>query len=114
MLQAPLAIRKRGAQTRLVIGNGENSDTAPDEALLTVLARGHDWANRLITGEAKSVSEIAEAEGMTASYVSHVIRLGFLAPELVEAALEGKQAVEMTADALVHNASLPVRWGEQA
>ena len=60
-----------------------------------------------------SVRELARQENLNSSYVSRIIRLAFLAPEIVTAILKGRQPIELTAEKLVRNSRLPLCWAEQ-
>lgn len=70
------------------------------------------WRKLLETGAYATVEEIAAEEKINASYVSRVLRLTLLAPDIVEAILDGRQPAEMTLAALMQ--PFPVAWGEQA
>jgi site-specific DNA recombinase len=102
VIEAPLSATRRGVETKLVIqGDGAAAaDREPDPALVKAVARGHAWFDELVTGRAKSVNEIATREGLTPRYVSRLLDLAFLPPTLVEAILEGRQPVDMTAEQL--------------
>ena len=50
---------------------------------------------------------------MTGSYVSRVLRLAFLAPDIVEAILGGRHPVELTAERVLVHEDLPLNWREQ-
>ena len=65
----------------------------------------------LETGAVATVTEIAAKEKINASYVSRVLRLTLLAPDIVEAILDGRQAPEMTLP--VSMAAFPVEWERQ-
>jgi hypothetical protein len=65
-------------------------------ALLKALARGFRWRKLLETGDYGTVGEIAEAENINPSYVSRVLRMTLLAPEIVEAILAGRQPEGLT------------------
>jgi site-specific DNA recombinase len=67
----------------------------------------------LVAGEVQSISEIARREGITVRYVSRLIRLGFLAPEIVEAMVEGRQPAELSAESLSRHGDLPLDWQQQ-
>ena len=75
--------------------------------------RGHDWLARITNGEAVNVTEIARTEGVARSYVTRVMRLALLAPDITQAILEGRQPADLTAERLIRTASLPVTWPEQ-
>ena len=64
----------------------------PDETLIRALARAHRWKRMLEEGKYRSAAEIAEAEGVTRSFVNRLLRLTLLAPDIVEAILEGQAA----------------------
>ena len=94
------AIRKRGGRRLIITPDG--TTTAPvqrarvDSALLKAIARGFRWRKLLETGEFSTIEEIAEAENINPSYISRVLRMTLLAPEIVEAILAGKQSEGLT------------------
>jgi site-specific DNA recombinase len=111
----PMRIKRRGCEMRLAL-EGASNDTAtpkPDAALVKAVVRGHRWFDDLASGRAQSLTAIAQAKGCSDRYVSHLIPLAFLAPEIVEAILAGTQPVDLTAEKLIKRADLPLRWAEQ-
>ena len=96
----PFAIRKRGGRKLVITPDG--TTTAPvtrarlDNALLKALARGFRWRKLLEACDFATIEEIAEAENINPSYVSRVLRLTLLAPEIVETILAGKQPEGLT------------------
>ena len=96
----PFAIRKRGGRTLVLTPDGVTSAPAPrtrvDSALLKALARGFRWRKLLETGHFATIEEIAEAENINASYVSRLLRMTLLAPEIVEVILAGRQPEGLT------------------
>ena len=110
-IDVPLTFRRRGRQMKITMGGQSASPaTTVDSTLETVVARAFDWFERLSTGAAKSVNDIAEADGFDAGYVSHVLPLAFMPPTEVEAILAGKQPAELTADRLIWREEIPVLW----
>jgi site-specific DNA recombinase len=83
----------------------------PDPRLIRAVSRAHVWYGQLRSGEAASVSDLARREKVTPPYVSRILRLEFLAPDLTEAILEGSQAVGLTLERL--RGGIPVDWNEQ-
>jgi len=71
--------------------------------LLKLIARAHCWFDDLISGRAASMVEIAKREKVGKRYVSRVIRLAFLAPEIVEQIVNGCQPPELTAQSLLND-----------
>jgi hypothetical protein len=70
----------------------------PDETLIRALARAHRWKRMLEEGRYRSAAEIAEAEGLTRSFVNRMMRLTLLAPDIVEAIPEGAAAEGVAAE----------------
>jgi hypothetical protein len=86
---------------------------APDDRLIRQIAKSHDWFERLTPGKAKSIRDIAMAEGVTNSYVRKVIHRAFLAPDIVRAILNGTQPQELNLESLRKFIPLPIDWNEQ-
>ena len=82
-----------------------------DNTMIKALARAFRWRKLLETGAFATVEEIAAAEKINASYVGRVLRLMLLAPEIVEAILDGRQPAGRTLTALM--SPLSVGWREQ-
>jgi hypothetical protein len=109
----PMTVRRRGVEMRLVIkGNGAPAPRA-DSALLKAVARARQWSEDLLAGRAQSVAEIAERERVDSRYVRRLLRLAFLAPDIVEAIATGYQPPELTAEALAERIDLPLLWTAQ-
>ena len=100
---------------RLVLrsGNKGSGDDRVDPALVKAIVRGRQWFERLASGRAGSLVEIAKAEGVTDRYVAHLIPLAFLAPDIVARILSGTQPVDLTTEALTKRTDLPLGWIEQ-
>ena len=96
----PFAIRKRGGRKLVITPDGTMAAPMPrsrvDSALLKALARGFRWRKLLETGEFTTIEEIADAENINSSYVSRVLRMTLLAPEIVETILAGRQPEALT------------------
>jgi hypothetical protein len=111
----PFAIRKRGGRTLVITPDGVTSAPAPrtrvDSALLKALARGFRWRKLLETGHFATIQEIAEAENINPSYVSRLLRMTLLAPEIVEAILAGTQPAGLTRAKVMK--PFPLEWQHQ-
>ena len=111
----PFAIRKRGGRTLVITPDGATSAPAPrtrvDSALLKALARGFRWRKLLETGHFATIEEIAEAENINPSYVSRLLRMTLLAPEIVEAILDGTQPAGLTRAKMMQ--PFPLEWKHQ-
>ena len=109
----PMQLRRRGVETRLVIPGEAVTATRTDPALLRALARGYNWFCELTSGRAVSTKQIADREGLSDSYVRHVVPLGLLAPAIVESICVGRQSVSLSAERLKDHASFPIAWDAQ-
>ena len=111
----PFAIRKRGGRTLVITPDGVTSAPAPrtrvDNTLLKALARGFRWRKLLETGHFATIEEIAEAENINPSYVSRLLRMTLLAPEIVEAILAGNQPAGLTRAKVMQ--PFPMEWHRQ-
>ena len=89
----PMAWKRHGGPKVIIAPDGGDAwapvKPRPDETLIRVLARAHRWKRLLEDGRYRSAAEAAEAEGVTRSFVNRLLRLTLLAPEIVEAILEG-------------------------
>ena len=79
--------------------------------MVKALARAFRWRGLLETGVYATIDEMAAAEKINESYVSRVLRLTLLAPDIVEAILDGRQPAEMTLTVLIR--PFPVEWSVQ-
>ena len=111
----PFAIRKRGGRKLVITPDGTTTAPAPrarvDSALLKALARGFRWRKLLETGDYATIEEIADAENINPSYVSRVLRMTLLAPEIVETILAGKQPEGLTMARAMQ--PFPLDWERQ-
>lgn len=108
----PVAFRRRGVETRLVIG-GTTASAKPDETLVALVVQAHRWFNDLRSGTAASRSDIAKRDNVDPGDVSRVLPIAFLAPDITEAILDGRQPIELTAARLKRMRDLPLDWQQQ-
>ena len=108
----PLTFRKRGGRKLVVTPDGAPWAPRPrvDNAMVKALARAFRWRKMLDTGEHATLEDLARAKGVAPSYVSRMLRLTLLAPELVEAILDGRQPAELQLGDLLEG--FPVDWVE--
>jgi hypothetical protein len=109
----PLTFRKRGGRKLVVTPDGAEWAPRPrvDNAMVKALARAFRWRKMLDTGAYGTLEDLAKAKGIRKTYVSQVLRLTLLAPELVEAILDGRQPVGLQLEGLL--AGFPVDWERQ-
>ena len=107
-----MLMKRRVVEMRIVV-EGESATVPVDLPLLKAIARARRWADELVSGKVRSVSDLARREGMDGRSVRRLIPLGFLAPRIVEAIAEGRQPVDLTLEALTRRIDLPVLWSAQ-
>ena len=101
-VRVPISIRKRGGRKVVLAPDGTEHDPRTlrcqqiDNAMVKAIARAFRWRELLERGEYATVVEIADAERINESYVSRLLRLTLLAPDIVEAILDGRQPPTIT------------------
>ena len=95
-LHVPFRVVKRGGSKEMQLPEGATQPRRTDSTLLKALARAFRWNRMLESGEFATIAELAEREGIAPSYMTRVLRLTLLAPDIVEAILDGKQGHGVT------------------
>ena len=112
----PISIRRRGGRKLVLAPDGTNVTAAPvrrhiDNAMVKAVARGFRWREMLENGAHATIAEIAAVENINESYVGRVLRLTLLAPDVVEAILEGRHPPQVTLAVLMR--PFAAEWREQ-
>ena len=110
-LHVPFHVVKRGGRKEMQLPAGMRSQLKSDNTLVKALARAFRWKRMLESGEFVTIAELAERECIAPSYMTRVLRLTLLAPDIVEAILEGKQAPEVTLARVLK--PFPTEWMDQ-
>ena len=108
----PLSIRKRNGRPKIV----PPADVVPytggvDPHALKAIAKAWSWRRKLETGEAATIQDIADAEGISDRYVGRMLRLSYLAPAVLDKLLIGRVPPSVSIKDLAQAAELP--WIEQ-
>jgi hypothetical protein len=82
-----------------------------DPVLINALVRAHRWRRRIESGEFRSASELAAHEKLTDSFVMRMLCLTFLAPDITQTILEGRQPKGLKLATLLRG--MPLAWEEQ-
>lgn len=106
----PFKLQQRGGR-KLVVTPAGAAPWAPaapriDNTLLRALARAHRWKRMLERGDYATIRDIEKAEGVTNSFVSRLLRLNLLAPDIVEEILGGRQPKTVQLEDIVYGLSL--------
>jgi DNA invertase Pin-like site-specific DNA recombinase len=112
-LKVTARLQRVGREMKLVVHNADDR-TAADPGLLRIVARAHDFQGRLLQDANLTVPAIATHERLTIGYLSRLLRLPSLAPDIVTAIINGKHPPELGAKRLMRLAlKLPSDWTEQ-
>ncbi len=107
-------LTRTGRVVRLVDEKGAaRTAIEPDRTLIGLLCTAHRWWAELARGES-DVATLSRRENVSASYMSRVVRLVFLAPTVVEAILAGRTRADICGQALLASGAIPVLWGDQS
>ena len=114
-VDVPMTFKLRGGRKVIVLPDGTQGNPLPkatiDNTLVKAIARAFRWQAMLDNGTYGCIKDIARAERINGSFVSRVIRLALLAPDIVELVLAGKQPASLTLKGLM--APFPVEWERQ-
>jgi hypothetical protein len=112
-LKVKARLQRVGREMKMLVENADDQALA-DPGLLRIIARAHDFQERLIQDPDLTVPAIASQERLTIGYLSRLLRLPSLAPDIVTAIINGKHPPELSAKRLMRLAlKLPTEWGEQ-
>ena len=110
-LHVPFRIVKRGGRKEMQMPDCVRPERTPDSTLIKALARAFRWKRMLVSGEFATIAELAEREGIAPSYMTRVLRLTLLAPDIIEADLDGTQGPDVTLANLME--PFPLDWKTQ-
>jgi site-specific DNA recombinase len=105
-------VRRCGGEVRLILEGAREHDPArPVPAMIKAVARAHEWYEQIVEGKSPGGRAIAATTGLDERYVSVIIRCAFLAPDIVEAILDGRQPPNFTLAKITSRPSM--NWAEQ-
>lgn len=113
VLELPYRLTRRGQALRIVKADGGlGAHTDRDDALINLLVMSQRWWKRL-EDSSLTVAQLGRVESVSAAWITKVVRLQFLAPDLVKMILAGTQPPQISAAAVTRSGTLPVDWAEQ-
>ncbi|MCG6115668.1 MAG: hypothetical protein MEQ84_10770 [Mesorhizobium sp.] len=107
-LHVPFSLVKRGGRREMHLRDGAPQEPKADNTLVKALARAFRWRRMLESGEFATIAELAERERIAPSYMTRVMRLTLLAPDIVEAILEGRHSPESNLESF--RDEFPLEW----
>lgn len=113
----PIAIKvtivRRGMETRLALAPDEGGDRARDPALIKLIVKAHIARQALRDAGDRTVAELSKAHGYSREYFGVLLRISYLAPDIIAAILDGRQPVQLNRQRLARATNLPVDWQGQ-
>jgi hypothetical protein len=113
-IRIPMRLQRRGGRKLIMAPDGMGAPARKpnrDETLVKALVRAHRWRRRIESGQAKSITDLAEQEGVAVAYVCRLLPLTCLAPDIVEAILDGRQPKGLRLAEMLGNG--PLGWTQQ-
>jgi hypothetical protein len=113
-IRIPMRLQRRGGRKLIMTPEGVATPArkpSRDETLVKALVRAHRWRRKIESGQAKSITDLAEQERVTDAYVCRLLPLTCLAPDIVEAILDGWQPRGLRLVDVLGNG--PLAWSAQ-
>jgi len=107
-------LKRAGKETKLLIdGAGGGPRGTPDRSMLRLLAQAHRYREMMLEAHGRSMTDLAREAGVGRPYFCRIVKLGFLAPDVVQAVLRDRHPPELTAKRLSLHTKLPNAWADQ-
>jgi DNA invertase Pin-like site-specific DNA recombinase len=113
ILTVPVRLRRAGREIRMVIDGTDPFAAKPDARLIKLLLRARRFNATLADTEDIPFAVLAQREGVSRSYFTRLVRLSYLAPDITQAILDGRQPRDLTAEKLLEHSRLPLAWHDQ-
>ena len=114
IFSVPIKLRRAGREITMLIDGADPFATAkPDARLIKLLIRAYRFNATLVGSDSVPFAALAKREGVSPSYFTRLVRLSYLAPDITQAILDGRQPRDLTADMLLARSRLPLTWHEQ-
>ncbi len=111
-IEVPITLQRNG-RNRPIVLRADTGVPQRDPDLIALVADSRRWMQDLVEGRVGSVAELTEREQLRPGAVSRILPLAWLAPDITEAILEGRQPAALTAKALRDLPELPLAWSDQ-
>jgi site-specific DNA recombinase len=108
-------LRRAGKEVKMII-DGADPFAPPrksDPSLIKAIVRAHRFNDKLVRGEVRKFGDLGRSEKLHRFYLTQLLRLAYLAPDITAAILDGTQPARLTATRLIEHPDLPLGWREQ-
>jgi len=116
VVHIPMTLKRRGGRKEIIVPQGLDGKTsskqAAQNAILVAIARAFRWKELIESGRVKTLAEIARANKVDCSYVSRTLDLTLLAPDIIDAILDGREPSGLSLARLTKK-QIPLLWEEQ-
>ena len=114
LVSIPIWMRKRGGKRTATAPDGKAlvPSARLDETMLRAVVKARKWRGLLISGEISSIQALADQEECTNGYIRKMLPIAYLAPDITEAIIDGRQPETLLLDKLT-NTKLPLAWTDQ-
>jgi site-specific DNA recombinase len=114
VLSVPVGLWRSGREIRMVINGTDPLATAkPNAQLVKLLIRARRFNAALLNSDGVPFAALANRESVSPSYFTRLVRLSYLAPDIVQVILDGRQPRDLTTDRLMAHSRLPLAWRDQ-
>jgi site-specific DNA recombinase len=114
ILSLPVKLRRSGRAIKMRIDGTDPFATAkPDARLIKLLIKARRFNAALVRSDGVPFAALAEREGVSPSYFTRLVRLSYLAPDIIQAILDGRHPRNLTPDKLLAHSRLPLAWHDQ-
>ena len=114
ILSVPVRLRRSGREIRMLIDRTDPlAIPKPDARLIKLLIRAHRFNATLVGSAGVPFATLAKQEGVSRSYFTRLVRLSYLAPDIAQAILDGRQPRDLNAGKLLAHSRLPLAWHDQ-
>jgi hypothetical protein len=115
VIRIPMTFKRRGGRKEIIVPEGlpagPRPKSATQEPLVVALGRAHHWQELIDSGRYGTITDLAAALQVDRAYVSRMLRLTLLAPDIIEAILRGAEPSGLSLGRLTGR--LPLLWTEQ-
>jgi len=115
VIRIPMKFKRRGGRKEIIVPEGllatQAAKSETQEPLVVALARAHHWQELIDSGRYPTITALAEALEVDRGYVSRMLRLTILAPDIIEAILRGAEPSGLSLERLTKQ--LPILWSDQ-